>query len=138
MNSITLCTLEKVFTIKVFCSDQKDVILCWCKVRGIWLAGREQSFSNVSMCYSCSIWSCLVIGEEIIFLVMSVRFKTLWTRCSCWRHKCAFIALLCFKNSKRTIPQWPHHTHNINFLQWRSAFGVGCGNISLLIHCVLR
>ena len=57
------------------------------------------------------------------------------THCEC---KSALSVSLHFKNSKRIILQWSHKTYRITFLPWSSAFGVGCRDRALSLHCLLH
>ena len=56
----------------------------------------------------------------------------------CWEYKSALSVWLWFKNLKCIILQWSHHRYSITFLPLGSAFGVGCGDLSISVYCLLH
>lgn len=64
--------------------------------------------------------------------------RKFWTRCSCWMYISLHLIFRCvLKHSELIINRTSDYAHSITFLPRSPDFGVGCGVLSLSIHCLL-
>ena len=101
---------------------------------GGWGRTYQPSFKFLS-CVTLAVWGLALSWRRTTFfqLTSAGRFssKLWWTCCSCWIYKSAVTVSLRFNSLKWIIPRRSHHTHNIIFLPWSSAFGSVCGDFTL-------